>query len=1322
MKPHLIFTSLLPLLVTASMVHAEERTMTPEQMEALEKNGDFTEEAEPRPGNLPDLTKGEEPPETENKPWTLGPTGIIGMWIGDFKGDQFQVLGALKGSPSEGKVQWGDVITGVGGKKFVTGGHMGIEVGNAIVEAEKEQNAGRITFQVWRDKNYGARRGKQDVTSVDIDDIFDKARDDNSLYEWKPEEDRAKEVTKMGFDEFPADVVTLDVELKLRIFPDYSDTAPYDCPKTAKILEDAWKVLEQKFVPDPKNPRSGRGGIIEAIALVASGKPEHREIVREWVRRPKNPWGPPTTPAGTMFEPGYKGYKGMQTWHHGYNGLNCALYYEATGDDYVLPALRKAAIDAAMGQSALGSWGHTFAYPSFNGGEFHKMNPGYGALNAAGNRCFFLITLAQKLGVEHPEIDLAVKRAQGFFGSYIDQGCIPYGDHGAYGSDDSNGKNTGVAFSLKLLGDKHGAKYFSMMSSHCAFTRRGGHAADYHGNWSSWAATICGPQVRTYNERNLRWRRTLCRMYDGSFVYHSPTGKYGTLRDPTATEVLHQSVIFKQTLITGKDPDEELYPTEREMKQLLASAQPQISDPWLKELAGTPWPERTTDEIFELLDIFYPKARSVIARKLGERFQAGEADILPRLLALLESDEPRYRDGALQALGACGEDVVLSNLSKLTPLIQDPEDFVRINAIKVISKYTASEETQLAMLKATIDEPKAIAPNSVRNTVQSALFSKDNPLANNPFESGFDQETVWQALEELILIDPAGKTFMSSRNKAWTQDTVVRLAGPLTYAAEEEQVGDQMFANRSKPAQELLGKFGYAEGVHATAHRLRKQAAIRRDIRPFVGFKRSLMDPELVEKQPDAFLEFVDEMEIVLIDDPLTQLVKLVNDKKVDVPLERMYNIVKAQSKAATMPSIADDVRKSFQAELDKADGTGAKIKLCRDALKSPENRDYFRKIAAMESLAEMLGPDALEDLLPYMGDRYWRLREHCQKIAAELVTSGGADVLASHFTKTTSPETAVGILEVFARSGAGAGLAVAKDATKHGAPSVRMAAVKAYSALGGEKVLPGILDHLKNASAKEDLRGCEEALLSYREDPARIAKIRDAIIALLPGTEMEVRKSIYYLLSQIADTESIAALRKASEADDMGEFDEVIFALSYSPSREADKVMLDLAATDKRIAQAVGSHSVRRMVLGPKGFGDITVDQKMDFAEAMLKMALDRKLIQYLGGVHEARAIRALMFCLEKGVESAADSLVACAEGMGKLSAEDTEIAVQSLQDVIEYIEVTRLRGGIKAHMDKDDKYIIWKALQARAGKVLLKIHKPGEVPIPEFDPLEFE
>ena len=1322
MKTPLVLISLI-LFPGAFLAQADERTLTPEQLEALAQGVELGSEVPPRPAKLPDLTKGELPPETEDKPWTLGPTGIVGMWIGRFAGDQFQVKATLKGSPAEGKFLPGDVIIGLNGEKFAGGGHLGHLVGNAIIEAEREANGGKIRFLVWRDKNYIKRFGAKDVVSVDIDDIFAKARDDNSLYEWKAEKAREREV--QGFDEFPVDPTAFEVELTLRTFPDYSDTAPYDCPKTAQILEEAWKVLEKKFVADPRNPRSGRGGMLEAIALVASGKPEHREIVKEWVRGPHaRQWHPPKEPAGTMFKPGYRGYKGYQSWHHGFNGLNCALYYEATGDDFVLPALEKYAIDAALGQSAGGSWGHTFAYPSFNGGEFHRMNPGYGALNAAGNRCFFLITLARELGVEHPEIDQAIERAHRYFGSYVDLGAIPYGDFPAAATDDSNGKNTGIAFSMKLLGDKYGAKYFAMMSSHCAFTRRGGHGHDYHGNWSSWAAALCGPQVRIYNERNFRWRRTLCRMFDGSFVYHSPTWKYGPLRDPTATEILHQAVALKQTLITGKDPDEDLYPSEREMKHLMSSARAQFNDPWLMEIDGTPWIERSTDEVLDLVDIFKPKMRGIVARELAKRFQAGEKEIVPRLVRLLEHDEPRMRDGACRALSACGADSVLANLSKVTKLLDDPKDFVRITAVKVISKNTDAEETQLAMLNATIADPQLVAPNSVQTSAQKALFAKDNLLSKAPFEAGFDEGLILKSLEKLLRLDPVANSsgFLQSRLKVWEKDTVVKVAGPLTFAAEEEQIVDQMFANRCKPAQAMLGKFGYREAVHGTAHRLRMKAAIPRHIRPHVGFKRNLIDPDAVEKQPAAFLEFIDPLGVVLTDNPLEQVWQLVNKKKVSIDMIKFYDLIAAEKEAVTLPSIAPDVAQMFQAKLDELDGTGAKIKLCRSELKDSARKNYFRMIAAMDFLNETLGEDALEDLLPYLGHDYWRLRQHSQKLAAELVTIGAGERLASLFAGTEDADSAAGIVEVFGRGDSDTGLALAKRAMAHAEPRVRQAAVEAAFALGGDAVLPAVLAHLKGASTSEDLRGCEAALLSRRADPAHVQRVRAAIVGMLPDAEGDQREALYYLLAQFGDAASIAELKKAAETDSAAELEKIVFAMSYSPGREVDQVLLELAKTDQISAKVVGAQAVRRMVVGPKGFGDISNSERLDFAEPMLKLNLDKRLISFLANVHEARALRALMYCLEKGVESAAESLVKNAEGMGKLSPKDGKIAAKSLRDVIEYIEVTWLRGGVEAHMKKEDNYYGWKALQARAGKALLKVHKPEAAPIPEFDPLDLE
>lgn len=1309
-----------------ALTFAAEREVTEEQQAAIENDGDVVEETL-RPENLTDLTKGEGLPPSKNKPYLyhFGPTGISGFMSGGAVGDQLLVQSTIKGSPAEGKFLPGDVITGINGVKFQAGGNLGFIIGNAIIEAEREVNAGKITFQVWRDKNYPARTGAKNIAGTDIDQLINEAESDDSLYDWKPEEAQKEEVKNMDLKKFPLDPITLEVELKLRTFPDYADTAPYDCPKTKQILEEAWKSLEQRFVADPKNPRSGKGGVIEAMALIASGKPEHRELVKQWVRSPNCPWQPPTQPIGAMFEPGYKGYKGYQTWHHGFIGLYCALYYEATGDEYVLPALRKYAIETAMGQSKAGTWGHTFAYPSFNGGKFHEMNPGYGALNAAGNRAFFLIALAQKLGVEHPEIDAAVKRSHRFFGSYVDQGAIPYGDHGAAGTDDSNGKNAGTAFAMKLIGDDYSAKYFAMMSAHASFTPRGGHAHDYHTQWSSWGATLCGPEIRTMAERNMRWRRTLCRMYDGSFVYHSPTEKYGTLRDPTATEVFHQAVIHKQTLITGKDLDESLFPDERETKQFLASAYGQLNNDYLKNLAGKPWIERSTDELFDLLDIFMPKARKAIAVELGKRFQAGESEIAPRLVALLTHENARFRHGALCALEACGNDTFLSNLSKITPLLNDPKDFVRITAVETISKASNDAEIQLALLETAVADRTALAPNSVRNAIQTSLSKSEAVVSRTPFQADIDEALVTRALTNLILEETGGGPFVKSKVGVWDKDTVIRLAGPLTFIAEEEQVYDQMFGARNAPAQAMLGKFGYLEAIQTNAHRLRLKAEIPRRIRGDAGFKDPLVNPALVAQHPGVFADLTDEIKTALIANPIEEI-QITDEtnkfRKLIVPLSKVLATIEKNKIPAKLPSIADDARKLFLAELNAAEGTGAKIKLCRAALADPESKHTFRQIAAMDTLAELLEAEALEDILPYLGSDYWRTRDHSRALAANLVKTGAGSSLIAHFATAKSPETQAGILAVLATAKHAPAVALAKEAMKNDSATVRAAAVQTYATLAGADSIPEILAHLNTATDPADTQGCEDALAPFCEDPSTAAVLRDAILKAGDSTFPDAQATRYYLLARIGDAKSIDILRKAAAIDDAASFNRVMLALSYSPSREADKVMLEIAAAAPKRAAILGPHSVRRMVIGPKGYGDITGDQAIDFADAMLKITLEPRIVKLLGTIHEARALHTLMFCLKKGFSGAAESLIANAEGMEKLSPSDSKIAAKALQDVIEYIEVTRLRGGIKAHMDKDDNYVGWKALQARAGKVLLKIHKPEAAPIPTFDGLDLD
>ena len=1301
--------SMLCFVLSVSAL-AEERPVSPEMLAAIESGGELNVE---RPKNLPDYTKGDPVPQGKYgpmKPWNLGPSGIVGVINHEFKGDQILVSAILKGSPAEGKVLKGDVVVGMNGKRFEAGGHLGYQIGKAIIEAEKEANGGKISFMMWRDLNLIARSGPKDVTSVDIDEIFSKARDDNSLYEWKSEDARTSEA--LGFDEFPINGSNYVASLTLNVLPEYSDTAPYDCPKTERILEDAWKVLAKRFVEDPNVRRSGRGGIIEAFALVSSGKAEYLDLVREWVRGKHSPWHPPKEPIGARFKPGYRGYNGYQSWHHGFGGLYCALYYEATGDEYVLPALRKYAIEAAMGQSRGGSWGHTFAFPQFNGGELHRMNPGYGALNAAGNRCFFLITLAQKLGIDHPEIDLAVGRAHRYFNSYVDLGAIPYGDFGAAATDDSNGKNTGIAFSMKLLGNDYGAKYFGMMSSHCAFTRRGGHGHDYHGNWSSWAATMCGPEVRIANERNFRWRRTLCRTHNGSFVYQSPT-QYGPLRDPTATEVLHQAVAKGYTLITGKDPNPKLYPNAEEFDQLLASAQPQLNDAELIERAGTPWRERSTDDVFKLINIFKPKARGQVAAELAKRYQAGEKEIVPRLAQLMDQEDARTRDGACAGLIACGKDAALQYQSKIIGLLDAPEEFVRIRALNTLGKITIGPDAQVAMLKATAREftYMGAAPNSLRSHAQSVLFKGEHELAKSPFEAGYDEELVQVALEKLIALDPMGnRPFLAHRKGVWSKDTVVRLAGPLIHTVANPQIVDQMFNGRRQAAVALMEPFGYQETLEASANMLWKRDALPRQIRGKVSYKLGLIDIDLVKQYPGAFKHIVDPLKNWIADDPLAKISVKVGKETIDTNVEDLINRIEAAPEAPLPTSLAKEVEQWFVSSVQDDALAGY-----REVLKDPSRNLTFRQMTALSALAKQ---GELTDLLRYVSHPDRRLRLHTRKLLNEL-----SDITPALVKAMASDQLdKAGLLVVLRTRGDAAALPAARKALTHADPAVRGEAIQTVFALGADAALIDVFKQLRAATDSEELDGCEKALLSRRDDAVHAQKTVGACIALLPKSEEPVRDSLYWVLANLGGPEALAALEEAAknEVDDAA-FDRIIEALSFAPDLETNELLIRLMRGYPERAERIANVGARRLVIGPDGIGTLTDDEKMDFAGPLLKMVLDKKLITYLARVRTGRCMIALQDAMRRGaVDTATVSIIAAAEGMAEAPAKDRERAADALKDVIEYIEVTQLRGGPEAH---DHRYYpMWKTRSERAGKALLKVFKPETAPLPEFDDLDLD
>lgn len=174
---------------------------------------------------IPDFTKGDN--KDDKHDWNLGPTGARGwMWGMRLRTDyarQILITRVDKGSPADGVLEVDDVILGVGGKVFDSDAR--IAFANAITEAEKAENRGRLKLIRWR-------KGK-----------------------------------------------TENVTIKLKVMGTYGPMAPMNCHKSKKIIENACRYIQKNGI--------GRGitGHVNALGLLASGNRRYLPMVRDYARK-----------------------------------------------------------------------------------------------------------------------------------------------------------------------------------------------------------------------------------------------------------------------------------------------------------------------------------------------------------------------------------------------------------------------------------------------------------------------------------------------------------------------------------------------------------------------------------------------------------------------------------------------------------------------------------------------------------------------------------------------------------------------------------------------------------------------------------------------------------------------------------------------------------------------------------------------------------------------------------------------------------------------------------------------------------------------------
>ena len=672
-------------------------------------------------GTPPDLTaSGEIAKVSRSWTWNLGATGMRGWiyhaWPATMNHDdvtafapyQILVTAVAEGTPAAGVMAVDDVIlgvsTGTGAVPLFTSDARK-SLGRAIGEAEAGK--GVLRFKRWR-----------------------------------------------------AGAVT-DVSITLTVMGAYSDTAPYNCSKSAKVMANAAKSLAQRLKTDGwRKDLDGREAI-SALALLATGDPQYMPMLQEYARK--------LAPADYVA--------GGNAWHF-YNGIFLAEYYMITKDEQVFHGLSEYTKCAAKNSDLCGTAGHglaTLPPPGGWGDGRHGSIAPYGAINSAGLPVQLTIVLGKKAGVVDPEIDPAIKRTSGFFGYYVNGGSIPYGEHQPFWGEHkiegqsreyyehrSNGKDGMCAVLFSCMGDKPAqAEYFSRMCVAGTRAEAYGHTGQgFAYLWTQLGANMGGPSAGAEFAKRKRWDRDLKRRCDGSFVYEggeqwgagqgqerTVDGKtinaywdntYQYWGIPTAYYILHAAMPLRKLYITGKglDPAKALSP------QKVTNAL------WAGEFAAD-CASFTKEQLIAALGEYDPIVRLNAATELSTRSVSSTE--VNALITMAENPADIYqRNGACTALGCLK---AASAIPVLTRRLKDPDMWVRSRAALALGEMDAAALT-----------------SSVPEMADAFISNVTPPL---PWDPGFNENDFLQMANGFL----AGTLF----NKC--ADTMLKADKSLLYPA-----------------------------------------------------------------------------------------------------------------------------------------------------------------------------------------------------------------------------------------------------------------------------------------------------------------------------------------------------------------------------------------------------------------------------------------------------------------------------------------------------------------------------------------------------------
>ena len=721
--------------------------------------------ASPLCAQVPDLTKDIQSIDRELT-YNLGATGLRG-WIYTKAADnldaaqgrttlvsrQILVTHVGTGSPADGVMKVDDVILGVDGRLFNDDARKSFA--KAIQQAETEAKGGVLKLTV--------SRGGQ----------------------------------------------VQELAIKLAVMGNYSETAPWNCAKSKRILEEASKVLEKEEL------KTDWCGPIQGLALLATGNPDYLPKVQEFARRI----------AAIEVDPNKKpeGFVWGDTWALGNRNIFLCEYFLITKDKEVVPAITKNTLMLARGQSMYGTFGHGFAALTKDG-NFNGSVPPYGPVNSAGLPANLAIVLGKKCGVKSPEVDRAISRAAGFFGYFSGKGAIPYGEHEPWPYHENNGKNAACALMFGAMGDKpKEAEFFARMATAGFANREYGHTGQgFSYLWSALGAAVGGPEAASAFFRKASWHFDLVRRSDGSFTYdggeqYSP-GKtddntyYGNSSysglSPAATYVLTYALPLRKLVITGRDAAPSTWLTKDQAAAVVASGRFDLDRK-----------KMTPAELVKAFDDWSPIVRSWAAEELAKRPE-GKA-MIPELIQLAAGSNPQQIQGACETLGRLNTPEALPVLVKQ---LSHSDRWVRFKAAEAIRKMGGTAKPALEdILKALVSTAEPLWPIRWEDPVQFAHGQLAAAVFNGPLKeevNNMDAKLRYAAIRS-VSTNPDGMARATLRDffeNQLSEADVIALAPAIIAAVENPSPADTMFNNEIRMAGlKALAKYHFKECLPAAA-------------------------------------------------------------------------------------------------------------------------------------------------------------------------------------------------------------------------------------------------------------------------------------------------------------------------------------------------------------------------------------------------------------------------------------------------------------------------------------------------------------------------